>query len=149
MIFDSSAILRYLDANFRDTPRLFRDDYAVHGQIEEWEFWVKTDLAPPIRAMFGQAMAPELDTSVTEKARADLHAATARLEQRLTESDFLVDDAISAADVTCAPAIALAILEPANDLGPIHTFFAEHLHLGTDRDRTAAWAKKVLAYDEG
>ncbi len=66
VIFDSGGILRYLEANFRDTPRLFREDWAVHGEIEEWEHWVRVTLAPPIRAMFGQALAPAVEINRAE-----------------------------------------------------------------------------------
>ena len=38
IVFDSGAILRYLEANFPDTAPIFSDDHATLGEIERWEF---------------------------------------------------------------------------------------------------------------
>ena len=37
VIFDSGAILRYLEANFPETAPIFSEDRATLGEIEEWE----------------------------------------------------------------------------------------------------------------
>jgi glutathione S-transferase len=54
VIFDSGAILRYLEANFPDTPPIFVSDYAAHGEIEQWEVFSRTQIGEPIGMMFGQ-----------------------------------------------------------------------------------------------
>src|SRR5205085_11287493 len=37
VVFDSSAILRYIEANVKREPRLFSSDYDTMKRIEKWE----------------------------------------------------------------------------------------------------------------
>ncbi|QDU84126.1 hypothetical protein Pla163_12300 [Planctomycetes bacterium Pla163] len=147
-LFDSGAILRYLDANFPDTPRLFSADRQTMGAIERAELRVRTEIQPCIGRIFGQFFAPSVDASECAAASAALHAATAEIEERLSEADTLVGDTITAADVTCAPFVQYGRLT-ANDWpeGSIQRFFAEHLALGPDRERTRAWAARLHEFD--
>lgn len=147
-LFDSGAILRYLDANFPGTSRLFSADRATLGAIERSELRTRTEIQPCIGRIFGQFFAPAVDPNECAAASAALHAATAEIEARLSEADQLIGDAITAADVTCAPFVQYGALN-LNDWpeGSIQRFFAEHLALGPDRERTRAWATRLHAYD--
>jgi glutathione S-transferase len=147
-LFDSGAILRYLDCNFPDTPRLYSDDYARMGEIEEWEMYGKTELGAPLGMMFGQAMSPEPDLAVCKQASGLLNEATGRIETALENSPFVLGDAMSAADVVTAPAVLLSLLPEGEGGSPIHAFFQAHLHLGDGRDRTREWMKRVMSHDE-
>lgn len=147
-LFDSGAILRYLDANFPDTPRLYSEDHTEHGEIEQWELWGRTDLSQPVGMLFGQAMSGQPDPAECAKASALLDEVTGKLEDVLQSRDFLVRDTISAADVALAPGVGLAMLPPAFVAGsPIARVFHDHFHLGDGRERTRAWAERVLAHD--
>lgn len=148
VIFDSHAILRYLDANVRQGPRLFAADRAAMQAIERWELFARTDLSTPIGMTFDQLFAEERDAKLQEQACKLLNLATGRIEERLAESDWLVGDVLTAADVFCAP-LAYYGMVPSDAFGgsPVVGFFHEHLHLGPDRERTRAWADRVLAYD--
>ena len=148
VVFDSSAILRYLDANFRDTAPLYSTDHATMGQIEEWELWARTDLSRPVGTMYGQCFAPSPDPEVCRQACAMIHEVTGEIESRLAESPYLVRDTPSGADLATAPAIALAMLPAAAAASsPIAAVFHEHFHLGDGRDRTREWVGKLLAHD--
>ena len=57
VVFDSYAILRYLDANFPETPRLFSTDRPTLKSIEAWELYARTDVGPGISMAFGQLRA--------------------------------------------------------------------------------------------
>ena len=50
VLFDSAAILRYLDANFPGTPKLFGDSHRQQWEIEDWELFARTELAATINA---------------------------------------------------------------------------------------------------
>ena len=148
VIFDSAAILRYLDGNFRDTPPLYSSNPDVMREIEKWETIGRTEVLRPIGMVFGQFFQPARDPQKLEPANTLLRDATAKYEERLSKASWLVGEAMSAADVTAAPPIFLAMLTP--ELGSrnrVHAFFAEHLKLGEGRDAVRAWASRVMAYD--
>lgn len=147
VIFDSGAILRYLDANFPDTPRLFTEDYAEMGELERWELWAKTDLYSQVVAVFGQVFARTPDTAVLRRARESMHQATGRIEAALERAPFLLGDAMKAADVVSAPLVNLAMISDSAEAGPILSFFREHFQLGEGRERTREWVRRVMAYD--
>jgi glutathione S-transferase len=148
VLFDSGAILRYLEANWRDTPRLFSSDYATMREIEKWEAFGRTELLKPVGITFGQLFATEKDPAKSELASRLLNEATARIEERLEKADWLVGNGMTAADVTAAPPVFYGMLPAeAAASSQVAKFFAEHLELGPGRERTRAWALKVMAYD--
>ncbi len=148
VLFDSGAILRYLEANFRDAPPIFLDDYAAHAEIETWELFSRTQLGEAIGMIFGQAFSPEQDPGAIAKANELLNERTGALEDRLSGRDFLVGDHLTAADIVVACPLYLADLTDENaQAHPIATFFQKNLRLGEGREQTQAWVRKVLAND--
>jgi len=149
VLFDSSSILRWIDANYREEgPRLFSADYASMGEIERWESHARTELFGPILAMFRLCMSNAgPDESCAEASRA-LNELTLCHEERLSSQDWLVGDAMSAADISAAPLICYAMVDDAFARKyPIAPFFQQHLKLGEGRERTRAWVERVMAYD--
>ena len=136
VMFDSAAILRYLDANFPDTPRLFGGDYDTLREIEAWEGWARTELAAPLMIMVHQRLAGRDDASERQRAQELLEAACERLESRLSEHQWLVADRLTGADVTCAPVI-------------YRVQVAGILPLPSEIDHTIAWMERVIEYDAG
>jgi glutathione S-transferase len=148
VIFDSGAILRYLDAAFRETPSLFSRDYDTMHEIEAWELLSRTTLSDPVEIIFEECFAEKKDPSAAERASRMLHEATARFEERLLKGEWLVGDRMTAADVATAPSVYYGMLPPeVASATSIARFFAEHLRLGNGRDRTRAWAARVMSYD--
>ena len=147
-IFDSGAIMRFLDANFRDTPRLFSENYQEMQEIERWEWFARSNLGEPIGMIFGAAQEPDKHPGVGPKASALMNERTADIEAQLSKTPFLVGARMTAADVTAVPLVMYAMLpEAAAAMGPIKKFFYENLTLGEGRERTRAWVGKVLAFD--
>ena len=145
-LFDSSSILRYLDANFRDQGgRLFAEDSDAHYAIERWERHSLV-LKDPVGATFRQYLSGQADEAVLREASAAIHAATSCLEEQLASSAWLEGD--QPADFACAPFVYYAAVsaEDAADM-PLRTFFREHLDLGDDRDRTRDWVARACAFD--
>jgi len=103
VLFDSAAILRYLDANFPDTPKLYGRDKQEQWEIEDWERFGRTTLAEPMMTVVhgGTAVTPALRA----EAEAAFAAAAHRLEARLEGRRWLVGDALTAADLTCGAVI--------------------------------------------
>ena len=148
VLFDSSAILRYLDANFRSTRPLFSSDYNTMHEIEDWEMLGRAALVMSVGMIFGQFFSPEKDPAVSAKASSMLHENSARLEERLSKANWLVGDGMTAADVSCAPMAYYGMLTPEiASISPLHKFFYDSLKLGEGRDKTRAWVGRVMAYD--
>jgi len=147
VIFDSGAILRYLEANFRDTPPLFSTDFDEFGEIERWEAFGRSRLSEPVSIMFQKAFAPEKSADAIRRANELMRELVGCLEDRLAQTGFLVGGRLTAADVTGAPLVNLAMLSADAGSGPIGQFFAENLQLGEGYDRTREWVRTVLAHD--
>lgn len=151
VVFDSAAIIRYLEANFPATPKLFSTDRARMQEIEKLETSARYELSRPLYAVFGEMMkmmeggAP--DTAACEQASAQVHELTADLEARLQDKPFLLGDTMTAADVTAAPAIFYAMLPDGvvAKMPPL-AFFKQHFNLGEGRDRTRDWCMRVMQY---
>jgi len=103
VLFDSAAILRYLDANFPDTPKLYGRDKQEQWEIEDWERFGRTALAEPMMTVVhgGAGVTP----AVKAESEAAFAAAARRLEARLAGRSWLVGDSLTAADLTCGAVI--------------------------------------------
>lgn len=106
VLFDSAAILRYLDANFRDTPRLFGQTQAEQWAIEDEEFFARVTLAGPAMQVIHARLAgdPLPAERVAECGEAMARAIDA-LAAKLDGREWLVGDAMTAADITAGCAL--------------------------------------------
>ncbi|MHC4837017.1 MAG: glutathione S-transferase family protein [Planctomycetota bacterium] len=136
-LFDSGAILRYLDANFGG-PRLFPSGYDEMKEVEKWEAFSRYDVVDSIGTMW---MA-----SVREALGAPLDQVEARLEAK----PFLCGDEASAADVTLASLMVyqVGLEHPAITQMPFLAFVAENFAIdAAAHPRTHAWVRKLAAFD--
>ena len=149
VVWDSAAILRYLEGNFRSTRPIFSTDYNTVHEIEDWENLGRTALLKSVGMAFGQFFAPQKDAAVTAQASAMLQENTARIEERLAKGSWLVGDQMTAADISCAPMAFYGMLTAGQAaISPLHKFFYDSLKLGGGRDKTRAWVGRVMAYDK-
>jgi len=106
VLFDSAAILRYLDANFPHTPKLFGRDRGEQWQIEDWERFGRGALAEPMmRIVHARVAGQAVDDEMRAAAARDLEAALGKLARRLAGRTWLVGETMSAADVTCVAVV--------------------------------------------
>ena len=103
VVFDSAAILRYLDAGFPATPRLFGRSHAEQWKIEDWELFARTQLAGPMmdvvhRRLYGETV----DDATLDRCATAFVEATTKMAGRMEGREWLVGDAMSAADITAA-----------------------------------------------
>jgi len=136
VLFDSAAILRYLDANFPDTPQLYGGGYETLREIESWEGWARTEMAAPLLTVVRQRISGVEDPAAREEAIGQMSSVCARLESRLADHEWLVGDQMTAADVTCAPVIHRVRV-------------ADILPLPAALEHTLAWTARVMQYDSG
>lgn len=148
VLFDSSAILRYLDANFRETPRLFSSDYDRIKEIEGWELWHRTELTKPIGIVFEQYFAQGTDPAAIEQAGALLATCAGQLAEALAATGYLVGDGVTAADLICAPfALYGMVDERMAGASPIAAHFRAHLRMPEEHAAVRDWVGRIMAYD--
>jgi glutathione S-transferase len=154
VLYDSGAILRYIDANF-DGPRLFSADRDEMKAIEGWEAFQKTEvmaaMRPAFEVFFGGISGAQADACI-ERANAAINKVTAQVEERLASqaaagSDWLVGDTMTAADICVASVLGLADL-PAGyaDWNPLWKAVDKALTLGEGRERCSVHFQRVLDY---
>lgn len=103
VLFDSCAIMRYLDANFPDTEKLYWGDRVQEWEIEDWEFFARYELAGPmmeVAHLRGAGGTP--DDAMQKRCTETFHERVNHLIQRLKGHKYLVGDRLSAADVNAA-----------------------------------------------
>ncbi len=137
VLFDSAAILRYLESNFPGTPRLFGSSVSEQWEIEDWELFARATLAGPMMEVVHRRVSGDpLDDQGMQRCTAEFGAAARKLQDRLQGKEWLVGEKLSAADVTAAPVI--------------HRVRAsELLPLPADFDFVLAWVDRVMALDPG
>ena len=148
VVFDSYAILRYLDANFAGTPRLYSADRATLKAIEAWELFARTDVGPGISMAFGQLREATPDPDVLKRANDMLAKGASRVEETLSKEEWLVGgNAPTAADFTVGTMLFLgAVPESEVKRVPAWGFFRKHLKLERV-PKTIDWIGRVMAYD--
>lgn len=135
VLFDSAAILRYLDANFPNTPKLFGSSMTEQWRIEDLELFARTALAGPMmEVVHSRVSGGAVDERTAARCRASFAAAVDELAGHLGERTWLVGDAMTAADVTAAAVVARV---RSTGLFPLPPAAA----------RLGAWIARVTAFD--
>ena len=106
VLFDSGAILRYLDANYPKTPKLFGNSHSQQWEIEDWERFGRGPLAESMMSLVhARVTGKEITSSMQKNAAAGFGDAIRRLEERLDGRRWIVGEEMTAADITCAAVI--------------------------------------------
>lgn len=138
VLYESSAILEYLDDAYPQTARLFPGDAQQRALCRRYIREMDAYLAPPLDILVEEILSkPRLAWSgqAIERARVSLIREISVFDGIL-RGDFLLDE-VGAADFSLYPSLALALRLEARkpDVG-IHTAIAPHL---------AGWMKRVEA----
>ncbi|MFQ5750095.1 MAG: glutathione S-transferase family protein, partial [Planctomycetota bacterium] len=88
-LFDSAAILCYLEANFPGTPPLFSTDVDTLRAIEGEERWARTVLSGPFTKTIRMFFAGQADADAVEQANREFQRLTGRIETILEKSPWL------------------------------------------------------------
>ena len=103
VLFDSAAILRYLEANFRGRPPLFGTSLAEQWAIEDLELFARHTLAAPMMEMVHHRVSGGVvDDAMQVRCAAAFMEAAGQLMSKLARREWLVGGSMSAADVTAA-----------------------------------------------
>ena len=107
LLYESSAILRYLD-DVLAGPALVPRSAPERARMDQWMSVEASYLEGPARILASQLLlAPsfgqEPDSTLVARARADLAVCLDVLELALCEREFLAGDSFSLAEVVCMP----------------------------------------------
>lgn len=135
VVFDSAAILRYLDVAFQSTPRLFGRTHAEQWEIEDWELFARTQLAGPMMDVVHRRVQGEaVEDAMLDRCSTAFDAAMTGLARRLDDREWIVEDAMSAADITAA---AVVFRVRAAGLFPVSRL----------TEAVSRWVDRVMGYD--
>lgn len=146
-VYDSFGIIRYLDANWPE-PRLFFDTREEMRAVETWENFVKNGVGPAL----GMALMAVIEGDMTSDAFATseklYNELAVRVEDALAGGEYLVGGRLSAADLTVAPFMAPAVVDPASqpEQSPMRGI-ASKVRLSGKYPRTQAWTQRIMALD--
>ncbi len=135
VLFDSAAILRYLEATFRDSPPLFGSSHAEQWAIEDEELFARAILAGPLTKLVHHRVGGgTVDEAMKQRCSETFAEAATALTERKGSREWLVGDSMSAADVTAG-----AVMYRVRDSGvfPFPPVAA----------RLNDWIDRVMAYD--
>lgn len=148
VLFGSGAILRYLDANFRDQgPRLFCEQTERMREIEAWEHFANHEFALVFLYVVRQYFKGEDDPAATKQAQDLIEKLAPKIEAALEDQPFLLGDAPTAADVTLYPWVSYTTIPGELPEGSPAAFFASRIQLPAEFSKTRAWVGRMAAFD--
>jgi glutathione S-transferase len=109
-LWESMAINLYLAQKY-GAGKLWPETLEDQARATQWTFWVMTECEKPVLAiLFNVAVLPEekRDPKVVEKSTEELQRPFKVLEQALADSDYLLGDAFTIADLNVAAVLAWA-----------------------------------------
>jgi glutathione S-transferase len=149
-LYDSGAVMRYIDANF-EGPRLFSEDRDEMREIENWEWHARAGVRDSLGAVYAMAFGGiETTQENIATVRAGLEKEADHVATRLDKAGgWLAAGRMTAADVTMASifsyTVGLDTLRTAG--GPFGVFVAEHFTVGDTWPALRIWAEAVMGHD--
>jgi len=135
VLFDSAAIMRYLETTFRDRPPLFGSSHREQWKIEDLELFARAILAAPMMEIVHHRVSGgKVDDEMQGRCSAAFADSASTLVETLEGREWLVGDRMSAADVTAA-----AVFYRVRRAGLFD--------LPAGSDSIAGWVDRVMAFD--
>ncbi|MCU0756097.1 MAG: glutathione S-transferase family protein [Xanthomonadales bacterium] len=147
VMFDSGAIVRYIDANIPG-PRLFSTDPDEMRAIEAWESRSRALVLDPYLQIGKQIRAGDNDGPLIQAARERFFEGARQIESAINPAGVLVGNRLSAADIFCGCYLAYGFLtaEEAGSRPPM-VWAARHLSLAETLPKLAVWFGQLRALE--
>jgi glutathione S-transferase len=147
VMFDSGAIVRYIDANIPG-PRLFSTDMDEMRAIEGWESRSRGLVLEPYLQIGRLIRSGEVEGEAICAARDRFFEGAHQVESALNTSGYLVGDRITAADIFCGCYLAYGFLTP-EEAGsrPPMVWAARNLSLAETMPKLAVWFGQLRALE--
>jgi glutathione S-transferase len=147
VMFDSGAIVRYIDANI-EGPRLFSTDSDEMRAIESWEVKAKQELLAPYMQLSGQVRSGEMNADIIAAAKSAFFAAATTVDNSINKHGYLVGDSLTAADVFCGCYLAYGFLTDAEaGKRPPLVWAKNNIALTESHPKLTTWFEQLRALD--
>ena len=140
VLHDSPAILRWIERRWPDPP-LWPPDPARRAETDMFVDWFNLVWKHAPNAIDAELGSGRPDNERVARLAGELHASLERFDALLDGRDFLLGDALSAADVAAWPFLAYARGAPPGDEERFHLILVEHLQPAPAR--VLAWIERV------
>jgi glutathione S-transferase len=139
---DSRRILSYLEERWPDPP-LFPQEPARRSELRVFLEWFDEVWKVPPNAIEAELERPEPDRARISALGARMRGWLLWFERMLDGRDHLFGDDFSAADCATFPFLKYGKLRDPEDDELFHRILEEHLQLGSQNPRLAAWIDRV------
>lgn len=143
VVFDSTAILRYLE-ELRPEPRLWPRDAARRAELDVFVDWFNRVWKRPPNEIEAERSKPEPDEARIAELGRELTAALDLFEALLEGREYLYGE-FSAADCIAFPFLKYALDRDEADDEPFHEILREFQRLD-GHPRLEAWIRRVDAH---
>src|SRR5689334_4613395 len=141
VVADSTVILRRLEA-LQPEPRLWPTAPAERAQVDVFLEWFNLVWKGPPNEIADAILAGSPDPERLASAGARLRGWQSLFEALLDGRDFLLGDALTAADCAAFPFLKFGLIPPpADDDEVFHAVLVEHLRLDGTHPRLEAWIR--------
>jgi len=152
-LYDSSAILRYLDANLAGDKRLYSADREELRHIEQWELKTRGGgFGEPVGVAFQQAFAEVKDPAEAERGQQLFAERCETVEEALGDNETLCCGRLTAADLCVVPLLAYGqlpdgFIEKSGPAVDLCRLISDMLTIPEDCPKTRAYVRRVMAFD--
>jgi glutathione S-transferase len=141
VVFDSTAILRYLEDAYPE-PGLYPRDPARHAELDVFIDWFNRVWKRPPNELEAELLKAKPDRTYIDQLREQMVRHLAFHEALLTGRDYLFGEEFSAADCAAFPFLKYALaIEPEDD-EPFHRILHEYQPID-DYPSLRAWIERV------
>lgn len=141
VVFDSTAILRYLEERYPEPP-LYPADEARRAEMDVYIDWFNRVYKRPPNAMEAELSSEGPDQEQVTGLAAEMSANVDFHEGLLAGRDYLFGDDLSAADCAAFPFLKYALERDPADDELFHRILDEHQTV-EGRPRLEAWIRRV------
>jgi len=144
VIHDSMEIVRYLEDQYPDRPRLYPDDPARRADCLIFIDWFNRVWKRPPNELTDELEKPaaEIDRDKVARLGKTLQDHLVLFEQMLTGREYLMGQ-YSAADVAAFPFLKYSAIHPEDDPYLFHKVLMDNMKLGDDHPHLRAWIARV------
>jgi glutathione S-transferase len=142
IVFDSPAILEYLEERFPDPP-LYPADEARRAEVRIFVEWFNHVWKRPPNLIAAEEMKPEPDRRRITELERRITNALPLFESLLTGRDHLLGDELTLADVVAFPFLKYAVIWEQGDEHRFHEILRDAMQLGDRYPRLEAWIRRM------
>jgi maleylacetoacetate isomerase len=142
ILAESMDIVRYLDERHPDPP-LYPADRARRAELEVFVDWFNRVWKGPPNLIEAELSKPSPNEAEIESLAERMTDSLDLFERLLAGRDYLLGDALTAADIAAFPFLKFATLHDPADDELFHLILRDRQRDGRDRPRLAAWIDRV------